>query len=255
MADTDEGIVVDRLTKRYGRTTAVDQLSFAVRPGVITAFLGPNGAGKTTTMKAMLGLLTPTSGRVLVNGGRYRDLAAPWRVVGSMLETQRAHPGRTARNHLRWLAHSNGIPAGRVPSVLELVGLAQVADRTVRTFSLGMSQRLGVAAALLGDPGILLLDEPVNGLDPEGIVWMRELLRDLADRGRAVLIASHLLAEVQRAAHRVVVLGRGRLLADDTLSDFVAQHGGGGDLEDAFLAVTSGATARTPATTRLEAAR
>jgi len=241
MTHSDEGIIVDRFTKRYGRTAAVDDLSFTVRPGTITAFLGPNGAGKTTTLKAMLGLLTPTSGRILINGRRYRELNQAWRTVGSMLETQRAHPARTARNHLRWLAHSSGVPPERVDTVLGLANLADVADRRVRTFSLGMSQRLGIAAALLGDPAILLLDEPVNGLDPEGIVWIRELMRGLAGEGRAVLMSSHLLAEAERTVDRVVVLDRGKLIADDTLPGFVA---GAGSLEAAFMAaVTAGTTA------------
>lgn len=223
------------LTKRYGSATAVDNVSFTVRPGAVTGFLGPNGAGKTTTLKMILGLTKPTAGTVSIGGTRYRDLARPWRVVGSMLDTQRAHPNRTAYQHLRWLALSNGMGTGRIGKVLSQVGLESAADTQVRAYSLGMSQRLGIAAALLGEPRVLLLDEPTNGLDPAGIVWVRNLLRELADDGRSVLVSSHQLSEVARTADHVVVIGRGKVLADSTLAEFTA----GGSLEEAFLSATA----------------
>jgi ABC-2 type transport system ATP-binding protein len=211
------------VTKRYGHTVAVDHLSFEVRPGEVTGFLGPNGAGKSTTMRMIVGLDAPTSGRVAVDGQAYRDLRFPLRHVGALLDAKAIHPGRSARDHLRWLADSNGISRRRVDEVLEVVGLAGVAHRRSGGFSLGMSQRLGIATALLGDPGTLLLDEPVNGLDPEGIQWIRQLLRSLADEGRSILVSSHLMSEMAQTADRLIVVGRGRLIADGTVADVV--HG------------------------------
>ncbi|MER7280234.1 ATP-binding cassette domain-containing protein [Dactylosporangium sp. NPDC000244] len=225
-------IVVEELTKRYGPTVAVDGLSFTVRPGCVTGFLGPNGAGKSTTMRMILGLDRPSSGRALVDGRAYDTLDRPLRTVGAMLEGRSAHPGRRARHHLRYLARSNGIPDARVEEVLELVGLAGDARRRAGGFSLGMAQRLALAAALLGDPPILLLDEPVNGLDPEGVHWLRQLLRGYAAKGRTVLISSHLMAETALTADRLVVVNRGRLVADATVAEFVA---GAPSLEAAFL--------------------
>ena len=209
------------VTKRYGHTVAVDHLSFEVRPGVVTGFLGPNGAGKSTTMRMVVGLDAPTSGRIAVDGHAYRDLRFPLHHVGALLEARAIHPGRSARDHLRWLADSNAIGRKRVEEVLELVGLGQVADRRSGGFSLGMGQRLGIATALLGDPGTLLLDEPVNGLDPEGIQWMRQLLRSLAAEGRSVLVSSHLMSEMAQTADRLVVVGRGRLIAEGTVGEVV----------------------------------
>ena len=202
------------LTKRYGRIVAVDSLSFEVRPGAVTGFLGPNGAGKSTTMRMILGLDTPDSGTATIGGRPYRDLANPLRRVGALLEAKALHPGRPAREHLRYLAASQGIPDARVDYVLGLVGLADVATKRVGGFSLGMGQRLGVAVALLGDPGVIILDEPVNGLDIDGVRWIRELLRSLADDGRTVLLSSHLLAEVSVTADHLVVIQKGRLIAD-----------------------------------------
>ncbi len=215
-------IEVERLSKRYGRTVAVDDLSFTVRPGRVTGFLGPNGAGKSTTMRMVLDLDRPSAGRVLVGGRPYRALTDPLRHVGALLEARAVHGGRRAHHHLRWLAQTNRIPAARVEEVLDLVGLASVRRRRVTGFSLGMSQRLGIAAALLGDPPVLLFDEPVNGLDPEGVVWLRGLLRDLAGQGRTVLVSSHLMSEMALTAEHLVVIGRGRLLADTTVREFVA---------------------------------
>lgn len=212
---------VHDVTKRYGSTVAVDGLSFEVRPGEVTGFLGPNGAGKSTTMRMMVGLDAPTSGRVTIGGRRYGDLRFPLRHVGALLEARAIHPGRSARNHLLWLADSNGIDRRRVDHVLELVGLADVAHRRSGGFSLGMGQRLGIATALLGDPGTLLLDEPVNGLDPEGIQWIRQLLRSLAAEGRSVLVSSHLMSEMALTADRLVVVGRGRLIAEGTVNEVV----------------------------------
>ncbi len=202
------------LSKRYGATVAVDGLSFTVRPGLVTGFVGPNGAGKSTTLRLILGLDAPDAGSALVNGRPYAELASPLREVGALLDARAAHPGRSARDHLRWLAASNGLPRRRVDEVLALVGLERAARRRVGGFSLGMAQRLGIAAALLGDPPILLLDEPVNGLDPEGIRWIRGLLRSLAAEGRAVLVSSHLMGELEGTADHLIVIGRGRLLAD-----------------------------------------
>jgi len=219
-------IVTRGLTKRYGDTVAVDSLSFMVSPGVVTGFLGPNGSGKSTTMRMILGLDRPDAGSALINGCTYAELSWPLRDVGALLDAKAFHPGRSARNHLRWLARANDIPAGRVDTVLDLVGLTAVADRRAGKFSLGMGQRLGIASALLGDPGVLLFDEPVNGLDPEGIRWVRHLLRDLASEGRTVLVSSHLINEMALTAERLVVIGRGTLLADTSVDDFVARHQG-----------------------------
>jgi ABC-2 type transport system ATP-binding protein len=201
--------------------TAVDQLSFTVRPGRVTGFLGPNGAGKTTTMKVIVGLAAPSAGSVAVNGRRYVDLPAPLREVGALLDAKALHGGRRADEHLRSLAHSNAIPVSRVREVLRIVGLETVARRRCEGFSLGMSQRLGIAAALLGDPPVLMFDEPVNGLDPEGIVWVRQMMRALAGEGRTVLVSSHLMSEMALTADHLVVIGRGRLIADTSVSDFI----------------------------------
>ncbi|MER7668489.1 ABC transporter ATP-binding protein [Kitasatospora sp. NPDC096128] len=218
-------IEIQGLTKEYDGRRVVDELSFDVRPGVVTGFLGPNGAGKSTTMRLILGLDRPTAGRALVGGRPYAELAQPLRQVGALLDAQALHGGRTARGHLRWIAASNGLPERRVGEVLAQVGLAEAAERRIRGFSLGMRQRLGVAAALLGDPPVLLLDEPVNGLDPEGIRWIRTLLRDLAAEGRAVLVSSHLMTEMALTADHLVVIGRGRLLADAATAEFIDRHG------------------------------
>ncbi len=217
-------IVTHGLTKRYGKTLAVDDLSFTVTPGVVTGFLGPNGSGKSTTMRMILGLDVPDAGSALVNGCAYGELSWPLREVGALLDAKAFHPGRSARNHLRWLAQTNDIPAARVDTVLDIVGLTAVADRRAGKFSLGMGQRLGIAGALLGDPGVLLFDEPVNGLDPEGIRWVRHLLRDLASEGRTVLVSSHLINEMALTAERLVVIGRGTLIAETSVDDFVARH-------------------------------
>ncbi len=220
----DPVIVATDLTKRYGDRVAVDGVSFTVRPGHVTGFLGPNGAGKSTTMRMVIGLDRPTSGTVTVDGARYADSPAPLRAVGALLEARALHPGRTARAHLRWMAASNGIPTSRVEEVLGLVGLEAVAGQRVGRFSLGMGQRLGIAAALLGDPPVVVLDEPVNGLDPEGIRWVRTLARDLAAEGRTVLVSSHLMAEMALTADHLVVIGRGRVLADCPTTEFIAEH-------------------------------
>jgi ABC-2 type transport system ATP-binding protein len=216
------------LTKRYGRTTAVDDLTFSVPAGSVTGFIGPNGAGKSTTMQMILGLARPDGGRALVNGRRYNELRRPLRQVGALLDSSAVHPGRRARHHLLWLARSNGIPRGRVVQVLELVGLGDVAHDRVRGFSLGMRQRLGIAAALLGDPPVLIFDEPTNGLDPDGIVWLRGFLRSLAAEGRAVLVSSHLMSELEDTADRLVVIGRGRLIAVTGVADLLASASGDG---------------------------
>ena len=212
-------IEVRELSKRYGAVRAVDGLSFEVRPGYVAGFLGPNGAGKSTTMRAVLGLDTPTSGSALVNGRRYADIRRPMFEVGALLDANAVHGGRSAVNHLRCLARSNGISTARVVQVLEQVGLTGAAGRRVSALSLGMKQRLGVAAALLGDPGVLLFDEPVNGLDPEGIRWIRDLMRGLAAEGRTVLVSSHLMSEMAVTADRVVVIGRGRLIVETSMKD------------------------------------
>jgi len=209
------------LTKRYRSRTAVDDLTVTVQPGRVTGFLGPNGSGKTTTMRCVLGLTRPTAGTATVLGQPYAELAAPMRSVGALVDPRARHPGRTARAHLLALAQSNALPRSRVEEVVDLVGLAEVADQRVRGFSLGMGQRLGIAVALLGDPEVLLFDEPVNGLDPDGIRWVRGLLRDLAAEGRTVLVSSHLMSEMQDTADHLVVLGRGRLLADVPMAELL----------------------------------
>src|SRR5215813_4544304 len=214
------------LTKVYGGKAAVDHLSFTVEPGRVTGFLGPNGAGKSTTMRMILGLDRPQSGYALINGRRYRDLKDPLHTVGALLEAKSVHPGRSARNHLLFLAQTQGIPASRVEEVLALVGLQEVADKRAGGFSLGMSQRLGVAVAMLGNPEILLLDEPVNGLDPEGVLWIRNLMKSLAAEGRTVLVSSHLMNEMAVTADHLIVIGRGRLLADRPAAEFTGRHSG-----------------------------
>ncbi|WP_432832134.1 ABC transporter ATP-binding protein [Dactylosporangium sp. CA-092794] len=225
-------IVAEQLTKRYGRTVAVDGLSFAVRPGHVTGFLGPNGAGKSTTMRMILGLDRPSGGRALIDGRPYAALRRPLRQVGALLEGRGAHPGRRVYHHLLYLARSNDIPRRRVAEVLELTGLEGAAGRRAGGLSLGLTQRLGLAAALLGDPPVLLLDEPVNGLDPQGVRWLRDLLRGFAAEGRAVLVSSHLMAETAQTADRLVVVTRGRLIADAGVTEFVS---GAASLEEAFL--------------------
>ena len=221
---TVNGMIQARnLTKRYGSTLAVDGLSFEVQPGHVTGFLGPNGAGKSTTMRMILGLDAPASGEVTVNGVVYRQLPAPLRQVGALLDARAFQGGRRARDHLRWLAETNRIPLRRVDEVMGLVGLADVARKRAGGFSLGMAQRLGIAAALLGDPAVLLFDEPVNGLDPEGIRWVRTLCKTLAAEGRTVFVSSHLMAEMALTADHLVVVGRGRLIAETSVADFVAR--------------------------------
>ncbi|MFS0320275.1 ABC transporter ATP-binding protein [Corynebacterium striatum] len=217
-------IEVEGLTKQYKSVRAVDDLTFKVEPGIVTGFLGPNGAGKSTTMRMILGLDNPTAGQARINGKTYRELKNPLREVGALLDAKAVHPNRTAANHLKWMAQSNGIPTKRVEEVLGLVGLSDVAGKKAGGFSLGMGQRLGLAGALLGDPGILILDEPVNGLDPEGIRWVRSLVRALAAEGRTVLISSHLLSEMSLTADHLVVIGRGRLVANQSTYDFVKEH-------------------------------
>jgi ABC-2 type transport system ATP-binding protein len=212
------------LTKRYGATVAVRDLSFEVLPGRVTGFLGPNGAGKSTTMRMILGLDAPASGEVTIHGIRYHELPDPLREVGALLDAGAFHGGRSARNHLRWLAQSNRIPGRRVAEVIGLVGLDEMADKRAGGFSLGMRQRLGIAAALLGDPGVLLFDEPVNGLDPEGIVWIRTLLRSLAAEGRTVFVSSHLMSEMALTADHLVIIGRGELIADISAAAFVREN-------------------------------
>jgi ABC-2 type transport system ATP-binding protein len=225
--------------KRYGPTTAVDNLSFDVRPGTVTGFLGPNGAGKSTTMRMILGLDRPDAGTVKIAGQDYRDMRWPLREVGALLEAKAFHPGRAARSHLTALAASNSIPRRRVNDVLEITGMEKAASRRAGKFSLGMSQRLGIAAALLGDPRVLLLDEPVNGLDPEGIRWIRNLLRNLAAQGRTVLISSHLISEVAQTADHLIVIGQGRLLAQTTVTELSSRSH---SLEEAFFGLTEGST-------------
>jgi ABC-2 type transport system ATP-binding protein len=228
------------LTKRFGSTVAVDRLSFQVRPGRVTGFLGPNGAGKSTTIRMVLGLDTPSAGRALVNGRPYRSLRYPLREVGALLDAAAVHGGLRARAHLDWLAASNSVPRLRVAEVLAQTGLESAAAKRIRSFSLGMRQRLGIAAALLGDPPTLIFDEPVNGLDPEGIAWIRQLMRSLAAQGRTVLVSSHLMSEMAQTADHLLVIGRGRLLADTGTDEFVAGTGAS-TLEDAYLAVTQDA--------------
>ncbi|MFI8816476.1 MULTISPECIES: ATP-binding cassette domain-containing protein [unclassified Streptomyces] len=214
------------LTKRYGDKTVVEGLDFTVRPGTVTGFLGPNGAGKSTTMRMLLGLDAPTRGRSTIGGRTYAAHAAPLTEVGALLEARSVHPGRSAFHHLMALAHTHGIPRNRVEHVLDLAGLTEVAHKRIRGFSLGMGQRLGIAAALLGDPRTLILDEPVNGLDPEGVLWIRNLLKSLAAQGRTVLISSHLMSETALTADHLIVIGRGRLLADTTVAELVRTAGG-----------------------------
>ena len=214
------------LTKRFGDKVAVDHLSFTVQPGRVTGFLGPNGAGKSTTMRMILGLDHPNSGTALIFGRPYARLVNPLRTVGALLEARSVHTGRSARHHLLFLAQTQGLPASRVDEMLALVGLQEVAGKRAGGFSLGMGQRLGVASALLGDPQVLLLDEPVNGLDPEGVLWIRNLMKDLAGRGKTVLVSSHLMNEMAVTADHLIVIGRGRLIADTTVDEFVARAGG-----------------------------
>src|SRR5437660_3969741 len=232
-------IEVENLSKRYGEKLAVDGLDFVVRPGIVTGFLGPNGAGKSTTMRMIAGLDEPTAGRVRVNGRDYRAAPAPLAELGILLEAKAVHTGRSARNHLLALAQTNGVSRRRVDEVIGMAGLDDVAGKRVGAFSLGMGQRLGIASALLGDPSVLVLDEPVNGLDPEGVLWIRNLLKGLAAEGRTVFVSSHLMSEMAQTATRLVVVGRGRLIADTTVEEFVARASG------------SSVTVRTPEAGRL----
>ena len=220
-------IEVENLSKRYGDKLAVDGLDFVVQPGIVTGFLGPNGAGKSTTMRMIAGLDQPTTGRARVNGADYRAASAPMAELGILLEAKAMHTGRSARNHLLALAYTNGITRRRVDELIDMVGLREVAGKRVGGFSLGMGQRLGIASALLGDPQVVVLDEPVNGLDPEGVLWIRNLLKGLAAEGRTVFVSSHLMSEMALTATRLVVVGRGQLIADTTVEEFVARAGGG----------------------------
>ena len=235
-------IVVSGLRKRFGPVVALDGMSFTVRPGQVTGFVGPNGAGKSTTMRVILGLDAADQGSALIGGRPYRSLRHPLRHLGSLLDAAALQPSRTARNHLLWLAHSQGLTAGRVDAVLDLAGLTAVARRRAGGFSLGMRQRLGIAAALLGDPPALMLDEPFNGMDPEGIVWIRGFLRSLAAEGRAVLVSSHLMSELQDTADHLVVAGRGRVIADAAVADLLATASADRAtlrlLEDVYLQLT-----------------
>jgi ABC-2 type transport system ATP-binding protein len=217
----DDMIEVRELTKRYGAKTAVDGLTFTVRPGIVTGFLGPNGAGKSTTMRMIMGLDRPTSGTATVNGRPYARLDAPLHEVGALLEARAVHTGRSALNHLRAMAATTGVPRSRVDEVIDIVGLHDVATKRAGGFSLGMGQRLGIASALLGDPSVLILDEPVNGLDPEGILWIRRLMQSLAAGGRTVFVSSHLMSEMALTAEHLIVIGRGRLIADAPVQDFI----------------------------------
>jgi ABC-2 type transport system ATP-binding protein len=223
---SDGQIAVSGLTKQFKRVRAVDGLSFRVEPGRVTGFLGPNGAGKTTTLRMLLNLVTPTAGTATIGGMRYADLADPLRTAGAVLEASSAHRGRSGRNHLRMICAAAGLPRGRADEVLELVGLAPAARRKFKSYSLGMRQRLGIAAAMLGDPQVLILDEPANGLDPEGIRWMRHLLKAFADKGRTILVSSHLLSEMQLLADNVVIIAAGRLVAEGPLSQVVESMSG-----------------------------
>jgi ABC-2 type transport system ATP-binding protein len=222
----DAMIKAQQLTKRYGEKTAVDRLDFTVKPGTVTGFLGPNGAGKSTTMRMIIGLDAPTGGSVTVNGRRYAEHSSPLQEVGALLEAKSIHPGRSAFDHLMVQAHTHGIPRRRVDEVIELTGLQAVAKKRAGAFSLGMGQRLGIAAALLGDPATVMLDEPVNGLDPEGVLWIRNLLTGLAAEGRTVFVSSHLMTEMALVADHLIIVGRGRLLADTTVEDLVRQADG-----------------------------
>jgi len=235
---SDTTIEVDGLRKRFGHTTALDGVSFRVTPGAVTGFVGPNGAGKSTTMRIILGLDAADEGTALVGGRPYATLSHPMREVGSLLDASALQPSRTGRNHLLWIARSQRLPARRVDEVADLVGLGRATRRRAGGYSLGMRQRLGIAAAMLGDPPMLIMDEPFNGMDPEGIIWMRSFLRGLAAEGRAVLVSSHLLGELPDVADHVVVIGRGRVLADGPLQELIA---GGESLEDAYLRLTTGA--------------
>jgi ABC-2 type transport system ATP-binding protein len=233
-------IEVQNLTKRFGAVTAVDDLSFTVQPGRVTGFLGPNGSGKSTTLRAIAGLDVPQAGRVLVGGRPIAEHESALRSLGVVLDARRIHPGRSARNHLRALAATNGIGDRRVGQVIDLAGIGSVASHRAGTFSLGMSQRLGIAAALLGDPEVLILDEPINGLDPDGVIWVRSLLRQLAAEGRTVFLSSHLMSEMAVTADQLVVIGKGRLLAQGSLDDILSGTGAA-SLEDAYLSLTHGA--------------
>jgi ABC-2 type transport system ATP-binding protein len=219
-------IEVRGLTKRYGDKVAVDDLSFGIEPGKVTGFLGPNGAGKTTTMRLILGLDYPNAGTVTIGGKHYRDMAFPMREVGALLDAKSVHGGRSAYNHLLCLAQTNNLPKRRVGEVLELVGLSAVAKKRSKGFSLGMSQRLGIAATMLGDPKVVMFDEPVNGLDPEGILWIRNLMKMLASEGRTVFVSSHLMSEMEHTADHLIVVGRGKLIADCTMAEFIARSSG-----------------------------
>jgi ABC-2 type transport system ATP-binding protein len=243
-------IEVQGLSKRYGEKIAVDDLTFTIKPGVVTGFLGPNGAGKSTTMRLILGLDMATGGAATVNGKRYSELAAPLHEVGAMLEARAIHTGRSGYNHLLALAQTHGIPKSRVDQVIDLVGLESVARKRVGSFSLGMGQRLGVAAALLGDPATVILDEPANGLDPEGIRWIRNLLKGLAAEGRTVFLSSHLMSEMEQTAEHLIVIGRGRLIADTSVEEFVSRASSGAPVRvrspqtEALSEALSGAGAR-----------
>ena len=234
-------IEVSGLRKRFGRTVALDGMSFSVRPGQVTGFVGPNGAGKSTTMRVILGLDAPDAGTALVGGRPYRQLRDPLSRVGALLDAAALQPSRTARNHLLWLAHSQGLTARRVDEVVHQAGLEPAIRRKAGGYSLGMRQRLGIAAALLGDPPVLMLDEPFNGLDPEGFVWIRGFLRALAAQGRAVLVSSHLMGELQNCADHLVVVGRGRVIADAPVAELIAATGRETSLEEAYLELTKGA--------------
>jgi ABC-2 type transport system ATP-binding protein len=247
-------IEAQHLTKRYGKTVAVDEASFVVQPGRVTGFLGPNGAGKSTTMRMILGLDTPSSGSVQVNGTAYRELNDPLRSVGALLDAKAIVGGRSAASHLAWLADSNGIDRRRVGEVLDIVGLGDVTGQRVGTFSLGMSQRLGIAAALLGDPDTLIFDEPINGLDPDGIVWIRNLMKGLASEGRTVFLSSHLMSEMAQTADHLLVIAQGRILADASTEEFINRNAAASvqvraveqtDLADALLR-GGGVVQRTP---------
>jgi ABC-2 type transport system ATP-binding protein len=230
-------VTASSLSKRYGALVAVDELTFSLRPGTVTGFLGPNGAGKTTTLRMLLGLAEPTAGEALVFGRRYHELDNPARRIGAVLESSDFHPGRSGRNHLRALALAAEIPSSRVEEMLELVELHSAADRRVKTYSLGMRQRLGLAAALLGDPELLILDEPANGLDPAGVYWLRSFLRRFAEQGRTVLLASHMLAEIAQTVDQVLIIDRGRRIASGRIDELT---GGGKTLEDTYLELTAG---------------
>lgn len=227
-------LVAQHLTKRYGQVLALDDVTFALRPGMVTGFLGPNGSGKSTTMRCFVGLDAPTSGRALVNGRPFAQSTAPLRELGALLDAGAFPKGRSARNHLRVLAATIGVGNDRIDDLLDIVGLGDAAHRSAHAFSLGMRQRLGIAAALIGDPGIVLLDEPANGLDPDGIIWMRGLLRGLAREGRTVFVSSHQLPELERTVDRLIVINGGRIVADDSVHAITAA----GSLEDAYLRMT-----------------